>query len=309
MPNPTKLVTKLMELGLRASLCNWILNFLIHRPQYVQIGRNTSRSLTISTGAPQGCVFSPLLYSLYTHDCVAGHSTNSIVTFANDTTAVGRITDGDESECRSEIDQLTKWCQHNNLALNISKTKELIVDFGSGRMRTHNPVYVNRTMVERVKNFKFLGVHISKDLSWTQRTDAMIRKTHQHLYFLRRLRRFGVLKRILLNFYRCTVQTILTGCIMAWFGNLNVQEQKRLQKVVNTAQSISDLTNIEGIYRSLPQKCRQHHQRPTPSWPSTHFTSAIGKKVQEPENCNVQVHEQLLPYSHQTIKPTTSHKL
>ena len=74
-----------------------------------------------------------MLYSLYAHDCVAGHSANSIIKFADDTTVVGRITDGDESEYRSEVDQLTKWCQHNHLALNISKTKELIGDYGRGR--------------------------------------------------------------------------------------------------------------------------------------------------------------------------------
>ena len=249
---PSKLVTKLAELGLCASLCNWILDFLIHRPQSVRIGGNVSDLITISTGAPQGCMLSPLLYSLYTHDCVAGHSANSIIKFADDTTVVGRITDGDESEYRREIDQLSKWCQHNNLALNTSKTKELIVDFGRGRMGTHSPVYINGSMVERVKSFKFLGVHISEDLSWSENTDAIIKKAHQRLYFLRRLRRVGMSRRTLSNFYRCTVESMLTGCIVAWFGNLSAQERKRLQKVVNTAQSIigSDLPSIKGIYRS-----------------------------------------------------------
>ncbi|XP_078266330.1 uncharacterized protein LOC144599387 [Rhinoraja longicauda] len=108
------------------------------------------------------------------------------------------------------------------------------------------------TMVERVKNLQFLGMHISEDLSWTQHTDAIINKAHQRLYFLRRLRRFGTSKRIRLSFYRCTVESILTGCITAWFSNLNAQERKRLQQVVNTAQSItgSDLPTIEGIYQS-----------------------------------------------------------
>ncbi|XP_055496185.1 EF-hand calcium-binding domain-containing protein 11 isoform X2 [Leucoraja erinacea] len=55
-----------------------------------------------------------------------------------------------------------------------------------------------------------------------------------------------------LEAFRYTVESMLSDCIVAWFGNLSAQERKRLQKVVNTAQSIigSDLPTIEGIYRS-----------------------------------------------------------
>ncbi len=42
-------------------------------------------------------VLSPLLYSLYTHDCVATHSSNVIVKFADDTTVAGLTTDYEES--------------------------------------------------------------------------------------------------------------------------------------------------------------------------------------------------------------------
>lgn len=33
-----------------------------------------------------------------------------------------------------------------------------------------NPVLVNRTEIEHVSNFKYLGVHISEDLTWTLNT-------------------------------------------------------------------------------------------------------------------------------------------
>ena len=45
----------------------------------------------------QQCVLSPLLYSLFTHDCVAKHISNTIIKFADDTTVVGLITDNDET--------------------------------------------------------------------------------------------------------------------------------------------------------------------------------------------------------------------
>ncbi len=81
---PSKLVVKLHALGLNNSLSSWILDFLTGRRQVVRVGINISSPLTLNTGAPQGCVLSPLLYSLYTHDCVATHSSNVIVKFADD---------------------------------------------------------------------------------------------------------------------------------------------------------------------------------------------------------------------------------
>ncbi len=63
---PQQLINKLNLLGLNASLCNWILDFLTGRPQSVRVGRNTSSTTTLSTGAPQGCVLSLLLFTLLT---------------------------------------------------------------------------------------------------------------------------------------------------------------------------------------------------------------------------------------------------
>ena len=86
-------------------------------------------TLILNTGAPQGCVLSPLMYSLFTHDCVAEHDSNTIIKFADDTTVVCLITDNDETDFREEVRELAVWCLDNNLSLNVSKTKELIVDY------------------------------------------------------------------------------------------------------------------------------------------------------------------------------------
>ena len=74
-------------------------------------------------GAPQGCVLHPLLYSLFTHACVAKHDSNTIIKFADNTKVVGLISDDDETAYREEVRDLAVWCQVNKLYLNVTKTK------------------------------------------------------------------------------------------------------------------------------------------------------------------------------------------
>ena len=148
----SRLDRKFRDLGIDPSLCNWILGFLTDRKQVVKMGSKISAPLTISTGAPQGCVLSPLLYSLYTHDCMATHGSNAVL----------------------------------------------------------------------------------------------------RLFHLRRLKKFGVGPKILKAFFRGTTESILTGCITAWYGNCTAQSRKMLQRVVRTAERISgcELPSIQETYKA-----------------------------------------------------------
>ena len=132
-------------------MCNWVLDFLTGRPQVVKVENNISTSLILNIGAPQGCVLSPLLHSLFTHDCVAMHASNSTIKFADDTTVVGLITNNDEPAYRGEVSALGVWCQASNLTLNVNKSKEMIVDFRK-QQREHSPIHIDGTVAERVES-------------------------------------------------------------------------------------------------------------------------------------------------------------
>ncbi len=91
---PIKLAFKLTDRGLNSSLCDWIQDFLTGRPQGVKVGQFTSNSITLNLGAPQDCVLSPLLYSLYTHDCESSHSSSSFIKWRFSTAWYGTVRHG-----------------------------------------------------------------------------------------------------------------------------------------------------------------------------------------------------------------------
>ncbi len=50
-------------------IIKWLLSFLTNCTQCVKINDTLSDVKSISIGAPQGCVCSPILFTLYTNDC------------------------------------------------------------------------------------------------------------------------------------------------------------------------------------------------------------------------------------------------
>ncbi len=122
--------------------------------------------------------------TLYTHDCVSSHSFTSIIKFADDTVVLGLISNKNETLYLDEVERVTSWCQDNCLSLNVSKTKELIVDFRKRQQRPYTPLMISGTPVERVSSFKYLGVNISEDLTWTTHIQTQVKKARQRLYHL-----------------------------------------------------------------------------------------------------------------------------
>ena len=210
----------------------------------------TSASTVLNTGAPQGCVLSPLLFSLFTNNCTSHHSSVKLIKFADDTTLVGLITNADESAYREEVARLVAWGETNYLQLNTTKTKEMVVDLRRNKS-TMNAVVVDSHAIERVTSFKFLGATISATLTWEAHCDALLKKAQQRLYFLRQLKRFGLRREILSQFYRSTIESILTFCLCVWFRGAPKQLRNRMQRVVKTAVRITgcdSLPTLEDIY-------------------------------------------------------------
>ena len=238
-----------------ATLCDWILDFLINRTQTVKIQNWLSSSIELSTGAPQGCVLSPMLYSLFTSDCVATDNNTHITKFADDTTICGFITNNNEIHYRAQIASTIKWCANNNLLLNVTKTKELIIDFR--RNKNHkDAIIIDGQEVEQVNNFKFLGTHIAEGLKWHNNILDIAKKARQRLYFLRSLKSFQVQQNILVSFYRAIIESVLTRSITVWYGNACKKDLKQLNSIIRTAEKITctSLPSLHHLYQERTLK-------------------------------------------------------
>jgi hypothetical protein len=164
------------------------------------------------------------------------------------TTVIGLITDNDETAYTEEVRDLAGWCQNNNISINVTKTKEMIVDYRKRRTE-HAPILIDVAVVEQVESFKFLGVQITNKLEWSKHTKTVTTKPFP-------LRKLKDLAWVLRSSKGCNIESILTGCITAWYGNCSASDHKALERVLHTAQYITGakLPAIQDIYTRRCQR-------------------------------------------------------
>ncbi len=168
------------------------------------------------------------------------------------------------------------------LSLNVSKTKELIVDFRKRQQQPYTPLMISGTPVERVSSFKYLGVNISEDRTWTAHIQTQVNKARQRLYHLRQLRKFRVSPAILKTFYSGAIESVLSASQCS----MEIPQTRTAQRVVRLAERISGSTlpSLQDIYlkrcKSRAAKIIKDSTHP-PGWKTIfsvycHLASASG---------------------------------
>ena len=147
------MIEKLQQLEVPAQIIRWIFDFLSDRPLSVKVADSVSPVLITNTGAPQGCVLSPFLYITYTNDSRCNNPDCSCFKFADDSAILALLSDDNSLEAYQDtVDSFSQWCDTNFLELNVSKTKELVIDPRRGD-HPAEPVKVNGQNVEVMDSF------------------------------------------------------------------------------------------------------------------------------------------------------------
>ena len=162
--NRLKLLYKLSCFGVKGNTLNWIQSFLIGRTQTAVLDGESSNEVPFTSGVPQGSVLGPLLFLLYIND-LPENIKFQVRLFADDTAVYLTVSNlHDRQVLQSDLESLQRWERTWDMEFNPSKCQVLHI------ARSKNPVmssnFMHNQKLESVDAAKYLGVSISKDLSW-----------------------------------------------------------------------------------------------------------------------------------------------
>ena len=182
------LIEKLRQTGLTEHIISWILNYLTCREQRVVVNGKSSQYVPVISGVPQGSVLGPLLFLVYI-DGLAQLPLSSgaqMVLYADDL-LLFRTVSGKEDylHLQNDISIVENWVAHNHLTLNANKCKYMVVSRKRSPTLPSN-LTLGDSDLERVECFKYLGILLSNNLSFSEHIQATCTKARKILGLLYR---------------------------------------------------------------------------------------------------------------------------
>ena len=104
----------------------------------------------------------------------------------------------------SQVDSFVSHCDAISLEMNVSKTKEMVIDFRQNRPEPQ-PVGIKGSAVARIHTYTYLGMILNNKLSWGDHVDCIIKNLNSRMYCRRKLNAFHIRPAILNLFYKSTI--------------------------------------------------------------------------------------------------------
>ena len=192
---------------------NWLISYFRGRGHVTSYGGDVSEVACITASIVQGSVLGPVSYVVGASDLHPRHKFNILVKFADDTYLL--VGSSHLGTVREEFEGISDWAKKNNLRLNTSKTREMII-FGKRKPRRVIPPIVPEAA--RVETMRVLGVTIRSDLRMTTHVDNVLTSCSSSMYALRVLRSHGLTPSGLHEVTRMTTIAHLMYASPAWWG-------------------------------------------------------------------------------------------
>lgn len=178
-----RLISKLSALKLDSLTLSWVRNFLSKRQQSTVVNDYYSPPSDVTSGLPQGSVLGPLLFLIYNNDLPNSISCTRI--FVDDCIVYRSIKSADDHQpLQNDLDRINNWCKTWLMTLNISKCK--IISFTRKSVRSLFPYNINNNTLARTTWYKYLGVHLTQNLSWVDHIATVSANASRSLGYLRR---------------------------------------------------------------------------------------------------------------------------
>ena len=95
---------------------------------------------------------------------------------------------------------------------------------------------------------KFLGMYITRDLTWATNISILVKKAQKRLFFLQKLKQAGVSTHLLITFYRSTIESILFQGCSVWYAGCTAESRRDLARVVRSAKKIgAELPDLDSV--------------------------------------------------------------
>ena len=175
--------------GLHPILLRWLCSYLSARSQRVVVGGVSSSEVHAVSGVPQGSVLGPLLFKIYINSITDLKLTtgSKLMLYADDVILYRPISKTEEySDVQKDLNTLNVWSNSSRLLFNPLKCKYMVITRKKANSLVPPIITLGSSVIERTYSYKYLGVTISSDLSWSEHIHIICTKARKTIGLLYR---------------------------------------------------------------------------------------------------------------------------